>query len=96
MSAGFELAAEQRRVVQRLLTGGHGVDAIIGVAGSGKTILLMADHTTGLAWYLHAVQLRVTIQGPGHPDVEAATRRAYSLWGAWPRRQTGSGWAPIC
>ncbi|MGW7260532.1 hypothetical protein [Streptomyces sp. NPDC054834] len=50
----------------------------------GYLAALMADHATGLAWYLHAVQLRVTIQGPGHPDVEEATRRAYSLWRAMP------------
>ncbi|GAA0924936.1 hypothetical protein [Streptomyces thermoalcalitolerans] len=50
----------------------------------GYIAALMGDHATGLAWYLHAVQLRVTIQGPKHPDVEAATRRAYSLWRAMP------------
>ncbi|MFJ2566593.1 hypothetical protein ACIO02_27290 [Streptomyces sp. NPDC087568] len=50
----------------------------------GYVAALMGDHATGLAWYLHAVQLRVSIQGPGHPDVEAATRRAYSLWRALP------------
>jgi hypothetical protein len=50
----------------------------------GYLAALAGDHATGLAWYLHAVQLRVTIQGPGHPDVEAATRRAYSLWRAMP------------
>ncbi|KPC73344.1 hypothetical protein ADL26_13695, partial [Thermoactinomyces vulgaris] len=34
---GFELSPEQRAVVDRLATAGHGVDAVIGVAGSGKT-----------------------------------------------------------
>ncbi|MFF1399353.1 hypothetical protein ACFVZD_36840 [Streptomyces sp. NPDC058287] len=46
----------------------------------GYLAALMADHSTGLGWYLHAVQLRVTIQGPTHPDVDTATRRAYSMW----------------
>ncbi|MGW3498500.1 hypothetical protein [Streptomyces sp. NPDC001020] len=50
----------------------------------GYLAALTGDHATGLAWYLHAAQLRVTIQGPGHPDVEAATRRTYSLWRAMP------------
>ncbi|MFC9498410.1 hypothetical protein [Streptomyces sp. NPDC056982] len=46
----------------------------------GYLFALMDDHATGLAWYLHAVQLRVTLQGPTHPDVDVATRRAYSMW----------------
>ncbi|MET8394557.1 hypothetical protein ABZV59_21970 [Streptomyces anthocyanicus] len=50
----------------------------------GYLAALAGDHSSGLSWYLHAAQLRVTIQGPGHPDVEAATRRAYSLWRAVP------------
>ncbi|ARP72340.1 hypothetical protein LK07_24150 [Streptomyces pluripotens] len=50
----------------------------------GYLAALMGNHATGLSWYLHAMQLRVTIQGPKHPDVEAATRRAYSLWRAMP------------
>lgn len=50
----------------------------------GYLAALIGDHSSGVSWYLHAAQLRVTIQGPGHPDVEAATRRAYSLWRAVP------------
>ncbi|GHC27322.1 hypothetical protein GCM10010348_61590 [Streptomyces anthocyanicus] len=50
----------------------------------GYLAALAGDHPSGLSWYLHSAQLRVTIQGPGHPDVEAATRRAYSLWRAVP------------
>lgn len=42
VAAGFPLAAEQRRVVERLLTAGHGVDAVVGVAGSGRTSLMAA------------------------------------------------------
>ncbi|WP_146148256.1 MobF family relaxase [Glycomyces artemisiae] len=40
--AGFALSPEQRAVVERLATAGHGVDAVIGVAGSGKTTLMEA------------------------------------------------------
>ncbi|MFE7751368.1 hypothetical protein [Streptomyces sp. NPDC057428] len=41
---------------------------------------LANDHATSLGWYLHTARLRATIQGPGHPDTEEATRRVYSLW----------------
>jgi AAA domain-containing protein len=43
--AGFALSGEQRAAVDRLLTGGHGIDALIGVAGSGKTTLMSAART---------------------------------------------------
>lgn len=60
----------------------------------GYLAALMGDHSSGLAWYLQAAQRRVTIQGPGHPDVESATRRAYSLWRSMPpdsdRRRLGA------
>lgn len=45
--AGFALSREQRAVVDRLLTAGNGIDAVIGVAGSGKTTLMSAART---AW----------------------------------------------
>lgn len=41
---------------------------------------LAGDHAASLGWYLHTARLRATIQGPGHPDTEEATRRVYSLW----------------
>ncbi|MET9595600.1 MobF family relaxase [Streptomyces sp. NPDC006516] len=40
VASGFALDGEQRATVQRLLTAGHGVDAVIGAAGAGKTSLL--------------------------------------------------------
>lgn len=39
---GFVLSAEQRAVVARLLTAGHGLDVVVGVAGAGKTTLMAA------------------------------------------------------
>lgn len=39
---GFTLSAEQRAVLDRLTTGGHAVDTVIGVAGSGKTTIMAA------------------------------------------------------
>ncbi|MFI1799013.1 MobF family relaxase [Streptomyces sp. NPDC020379] len=42
---GFAFSSEQRAVVMRLLTAGHGADAVIGVAGAGKTTLMNAART---------------------------------------------------
>ncbi|MER7043653.1 MobF family relaxase [Streptomyces jumonjinensis] len=39
---GFAFSTEQRAVLERLLTAGHGVDAVIGVAGAGKTTIMDA------------------------------------------------------
>ena len=50
----------------------------------GYLATLTGDHATGLAWYLHGARLRATIQGPDHPDVTAASRRALALWRAIP------------
>jgi conjugative relaxase-like TrwC/TraI family protein len=44
-AAGFALSAEQRAVLDRLTGAGHGVDTVIGVAGSGKTTLMSALRT---------------------------------------------------
>ncbi|MFD9410148.1 MobF family relaxase [Streptomyces sp. NPDC059989] len=41
----FVFSTEQRAVVLRLLTAGHAVDAVIGVAGAGKTTLMQAART---------------------------------------------------
>ncbi|MFI5649523.1 MobF family relaxase [Kitasatospora sp. NPDC051705] len=38
----FEFSPEQRAVIVRLLTAGHAADAVIGVAGAGKTTLMQA------------------------------------------------------
>jgi conjugative relaxase-like TrwC/TraI family protein len=42
VAQGFAFSAQQRAVVERLLTAGHGVDAVVGVAGAGKTTLMAA------------------------------------------------------
>jgi conjugative relaxase-like TrwC/TraI family protein len=42
LASGYGLSDEQRDVVTRVLTAGHGVDAVIGVAGAGKTTLMDA------------------------------------------------------
>ncbi|MET8451661.1 MobF family relaxase [Streptomyces sp. NPDC005209] len=94
VAAGFSLAAEQRRVVERLLTGGHGVDAVIGVAGSGKTSLMEACRigwdATGLTYAgasLSAVAAQNLYEGSGIPSRTVA---------AWLQRiHDGSGLAGI-
>jgi DNA primase catalytic core len=44
---GRPLSDEQRAAYRRLVTGGHGVDALVGVAGSGKTTIVEAAR---IAW----------------------------------------------
>ncbi|MBM9506741.1 MobF family relaxase [Actinacidiphila acididurans] len=67
----FRLSAEQRAVVHRLLTAGHGLDVVVGVAGAGKTTLLSAART---GW--EAAGLRVA--GASTAAVAAAGLRAGS------------------
>ncbi|MFC9498409.1 MobF family relaxase [Streptomyces sp. NPDC056982] len=94
VSAGFELAGEQRRVVERLLTAGHGVDAVIGVAGSGKTSLMEACRVgwdgIGLTYAgasLSAVAAQNLYEGSGIPSRTVA---------AWLQRiHNGEGLAGI-
>jgi hypothetical protein len=60
--AGFPLSAEQRAVVTRLATAGHGVETVVGVAGAGKTTLMSA--------------LRSAHEAAGHTVAGAATAAA--------------------
>ncbi|MGI5122777.1 MobF family relaxase [Marinactinospora thermotolerans] len=39
---GFAFSARQRQALERLLGAGHGIDALIGVAGAGKTTIMRA------------------------------------------------------
>ncbi|WP_285740851.1 MobF family relaxase, partial [Kitasatospora phosalacinea] len=41
----FRFTEQQRAVILRLLTAGHGAEAVIGVAGAGKTTLMQAART---------------------------------------------------
>ncbi|MFD9087775.1 AAA family ATPase [Streptomyces prasinus] len=42
VAAGFDLSEEQQAAVTRVLTAGHGIDALVGVAGAGKSTLMEA------------------------------------------------------
>ncbi|WP_345475920.1 MobF family relaxase [Actinoallomurus oryzae] len=44
---GYDLSGEQAAVLDRLVGAGHGVDAVVGTAGAGKTTLMSAART---AW----------------------------------------------
>ncbi|MBX9387400.1 MobF family relaxase [Streptomonospora nanhaiensis] len=91
---GFALSAEQRRTAERLLRGGHGLDMVRGVAGSGKTTLMSA----ALAGW-SAVGLRV--EGAATAAVAAANLAAESgitshTVATWLRRiESGEGLAGV-
>ncbi|WP_327267143.1 AAA family ATPase (plasmid) [Streptomyces sp. NBC_01232] len=83
----FVFSAEQRAVVMRLLTAGHAVDAVIGVAGAGKTTLMQAART---GW--EAAGLRVV--GASTAAVAAANLAAEAgiesqTIAAWTREVSG-------
>ncbi|WP_031165885.1 AAA family ATPase [Streptosporangium roseum] len=42
VAGGFAFSSAQRQVLTRFLCAGYGVDALVGVAGAGKTILMAA------------------------------------------------------
>ncbi|WP_433185690.1 MobF family relaxase [Actinoallomurus sp. CA-150999] len=68
-SKSFPLSAEQRAVVERLTVDGHGVDAVIGVPGSGKTALMSAARA---AWHAEGL----TVAGAATAAVAAANLQA--------------------
>ncbi|MFE7794519.1 MobF family relaxase [Streptomyces sp. NPDC057460] len=41
-AVGYELSGQQREAVVRLLTAGHGIDTVVGIAGAGKSTLMEA------------------------------------------------------
>jgi conjugative relaxase-like TrwC/TraI family protein len=93
-SVGFELSAEQRATVERLLTGGHGIDALVGVAGSGKTTIMAAVRA---GWHAHGL----VVVGASTAAVAAVNLQAESgipslTLASWLQRiRTGSGLAGV-
>ncbi|MFE3473865.1 MobF family relaxase [Streptomyces bacillaris] len=65
----FTFSDEQRAVLERLLTGGHGIDAVVGIAGSGKTTIM---DTARQAWEAHGL----VIAGASTAAVAAANLKA--------------------
>ncbi|MCX4682657.1 AAA family ATPase [Streptomyces sp. NBC_01433] len=74
VAVGFELSVEQRAAVTRLLTAGHGIDTVVGVAGAGKSTLMEACRigwdatgTTYAGACLSAVAAQQLTQASGIP-----------------------------
>ncbi|MEE1797511.1 MobF family relaxase [Streptomyces sp. JV176] len=65
----FKFSDEQRAVLERLLTAGHGIDAVVGVAGAGKTTIM---DTARQAWEAHGL----VIAGASTAAVAAANLKA--------------------
>jgi ATP-dependent exoDNAse (exonuclease V) alpha subunit len=94
LANGFTLSAEQRAVVERLTGAGHGLDAVIGVAGSGKTTimeaLLLAHRSAG-----HVVAGASTAAIAAH-HLEAETRIPSMTIASWLGRiERGPGLAGV-
>ncbi|MEU8251987.1 MobF family relaxase [Nonomuraea sp. NPDC048916] len=94
VSHQMAFSGEQRAVLERLLRAGHGVEAIIGVPGAGKTTLMSAART--------AYESRgLVVRGAATAAVAAATLRAESGIGtdtvaSWMQRvQRGQGLAGV-
>ncbi|MEV2264086.1 MobF family relaxase [Streptomyces anulatus] len=65
----FTFSDEQRAVLERMLTAGHGIDAVVGIAGSGKTTIM---DTARQAWEAHGL----VIAGASTAAVAAANLKA--------------------
>ncbi|GLX41207.1 hypothetical protein Sros01_72800 [Streptomyces roseochromogenus] len=81
VAAGFELSAQQKAVVERLLTAGHGIDAVVGVAGAGKSTLMDACR---IAWdatgTTYAGACLSAVGAKGLEDVSAIPSRTVASW----------------
>ncbi|MFH9800480.1 MobF family relaxase [Streptomyces virginiae] len=81
VAAGFELSAQQRQVVTRLLTAGHGVEAVIGVAGAGKSTLMDACR---IGWdatgKTYAGACLSAVGAKGLQDASAIPSRTVASW----------------
>jgi conjugative relaxase-like TrwC/TraI family protein len=65
----WAFSAQQREVLHRLLTAGHGIDAVVGIAGSGKTTIMDAARQ---AWEAEGL----VVAGTSTAAVAAANLRA--------------------
>ncbi|WP_046780823.1 MobF family relaxase [Streptomyces yangpuensis] len=81
VAAGFELSAQQRQVVTRILTDGHGVEAVVGVAGAGKSTLMDACR---IAWdatgTTYAGACLSAVGAKGLQDASAIPSRTVASW----------------
>ncbi|WP_237291739.1 MobF family relaxase [Streptomyces sp. Sge12] len=81
VASGFALSEEQRRAVDRLLTAGHGIDAVVGVAGAGKSTLMDACR---IAWdatgTTYAGACLSAVGAKGLQDASAIPSRTVAAW----------------
>ncbi|MFL4497573.1 MobF family relaxase [Streptomyces sp. VTCC 41912] len=81
VAAGYELSAEQRAAVMRILTAGHGIDALIGVAGAGKSTLMEAARigwdATGTTY---AGATLTAVAAKGLTEVSGIPARTVASW----------------
>ncbi|MFJ4013967.1 MobF family relaxase [Streptomyces sp. NPDC090026] len=81
VAAGFELSEQQREAVTRLLTAGNGIDAVIGVAGAGKSTLMDACR---IAWdatgTTYAGACLSAVGAQGLQDASAIPSRTVASW----------------
>ncbi|MFE0601694.1 MobF family relaxase [Streptomyces sp. NPDC058892] len=94
VAAGFPLSAQQHEVVTRLLTAGHGIDAVVGVAGAGKSTLMDACR---IAWdatgTTYAGACLSAVGAKGLQDSSAIPSRTVKSW--LQQIETGRGLAGI-
>ncbi|MFI6485118.1 MobF family relaxase [Nonomuraea sp. NPDC050663] len=94
VSGGFTFSRWQKAVLDRLLAGDHGVEAVIGVAGSGKTTMMAAGRA---AWESRGL----VVAGAANAAVAAVNLQAESgitssTIARWLRRiRTGRGLAGV-
>ncbi|MEK8175005.1 AAA family ATPase [Streptomyces sp. M19] len=81
VAAGFALSEQQRAVVTRLLTGGNGIDTVVGVAGAGKSTLMDACR---IAWdatgTTYAGACLSAVGAQGLTDASAIPARTVASW----------------
>ncbi|MGP9023199.1 MobF family relaxase (plasmid) [Streptomyces sp. BR1] len=81
VAAGFELSGEQRAAVSRILTAGHGIDALVGVAGAGKSTLMEACR---IAWdatgTTYAGATLAAVAAKGLTDASGIPARTVASW----------------
>ncbi|WP_331717664.1 relaxase domain-containing protein (plasmid) [Streptomyces xanthophaeus] len=81
VASGFALSAQQRQAVTRLLTAGNGIEAVIGVAGAGKSTLMDACR---IAWdatsTTYAGACLSAVGAQGLQDASAIPSRTVASW----------------
>lgn len=87
---GFTLSREQRLTLARMLTGGHGIDSVIGVAGAGKTTIMAAARQAWEAGGFTVAGASTAAVAAGNLKAEAGIEsRTVAAWARSIRERTG-------